>query len=445
MKGKKKLIPILLVSCMLCGCNSQTETTEESTITSSVFQPVLNENGREEIQLSASSLNVTMQEIIVDYNKQSDRYEVVPVVFDGETSFDDQRRRIQLEVTNGGGPDILSDTALQRIDMKPYAEAGTLLDVTDFLTGQGEFVKNVAEANKLEGRMYGIPYSFSMNTMVTSPLMATDRENWTAEYCMQMAQDEGISIFIDAPYGWTREESGLYVLNVLGVGMGGIQLFVDEEQGISSFEEPEFIELLEFSKKYSDLEPKASKKGKYASGEIFCTAVGIGNFDSFWYCDELFEGEPVYIGYPSPQGGQYKITVDSFYINAASPHVAGALDFMQYLLEEEQQRRLVTGYGRFPVKQELLKMMWKEAKEEAIKDTAYETNGIYYAARLMTDKEERIFWEMLEHPIYDQWQNDIWDIIWEEALPFFYGEKPAEEVAKVIDSRVQMYLDERTN
>lgn len=55
----------------------------------------------------------------------------------------------------------------------------------------------------------------------------------------------------------------------------------------------------------------------------------------------------------------------------------------------------------------------------------------------------RIFWAMLEHPIYYQWQNDIWDIVEEEAIPFFYEEKPAQDVANAIDSRVQLYLDER--
>lgn len=444
MKAREKLILILLASCMLCGCNGQAEDTAKATVASSTFQPVLNENGREEIYLSASSLNVTLQEIIVDYNKQSDHYEIVPMVFDWETTFDDQRTRIQLEVTSGGGPDILSYTALQNIDMMSYAKAGVLVDVTDFLAEQGEFVKNVAEANQVEGRMFGIPYSFSLNTMVTSPIMATNSENWTMEYCVQTAQDVGITTFIKAPYGWTSEKSGLYVLNVLGVGMDGIQLFVDEEQGISSFEQPEFIALLDFAKKYSDSEPQASKKGRYASGEIFCTTLGIGNFDSFWYCDKLFEGEPVYMGYPSPQGGRHLITVDSFYINAASSHVAGALDFMEYLLEEEQQRKLVTGYGNLPVKQELLKMIWKEAREEIIDDvTTYEKNGLHYDARPMTEEEENIFWEMLENPMYDRWQNEIWDIVEDEALSFFYGDKPAQEVAKIIDSRVQIYLDER--
>lgn len=435
MRGKKILTAILLVSGMLCGCSGQEETTGTPL-------PVLNENGREEIRLSATSLDLTMQELIVDYNKQSERYEIVYEAFDRDTSWDDQRRRIQLELTGGGGPDILHYTALQNIDMRPYAEAGVFLDVTDFLIGQEEFAKNVAQANQIGDRIYGIPYTFSLSTLVTSPMMATDRENWTMEYCMQTAQEKGSQVFIKAPYGWTREESGLCVMDVLGVGIGDIQPFVDEEQGISSFEQPEFIELLEFSKEYWDSDPEASGKGKYASGEIFCTAMGIGNFDDFWYCEELFEGEPVYMGYPSPQGGQYQISVESFYINAASPHAEGALDFLQYLLAEEQQRRLVTGYGGFPVKQELLETLWKEAKEELVKEIRYEKGDLAYGARLMTDEEERIFWEMLEHPIYWHWQNDIWDIVQEEALPFFYGEKSAEEVADVIDGRVQIYLDE---
>lgn len=443
--GKKKtFIVILLMSSILCGCGGR-DAAAENDIPASIPQPVLNENGKEEIRLSATSLNLTLQEIIVNYNKQSEHYEIVYESFDGDTSWDDQRRRIQLELTGGGGPDILDYTALQNIDMRPYAETGLFLDVTDFLAAQGELVKNVAEANQVGEGIYGVPYSFSIGTMVTSPMMATDRENWTMEYCMRTAQEKGCALFIKAPYGWTREESGLYVMQVLGLGISDIQPFVDEEQGISSFEQPEFIELLEFSKEYWDPDPEASAAGRYASGEIFCTAIGIKDFDSFWYCEELFEGEPVYIGYPSPQGGQYEISVDSFYINAASPHAEGAMDFLQYLLAEEQQRALVTGYGSFPVKQELLEALWKEAKEEKIKDIRYEKGDITYGARLMTDEEERIFWEMLEHPVYWHWQNAIWDIVEEEALPFFYSEKSAGEIADSIDSRVQIYLDERTD
>ena len=37
----------------------------------------------------------------------------------------------------------------------------------------------------------------------------------------------------------------------------------------------------------------------------------------------------------------------------------------------------------------------------------------------------------------------IWDIVQEEAEAYFNGTKKAEEVAEVIDNRVQLYLDEK--
>ncbi len=444
MRGSSKFFTVLLVTGLLCGCAGSNGEKQQDPLPDVTFQPQLNENGREEVRLSTGGLSVTMREIIVDYNKQSDRYEIIPEEFDRTLSYDDQRSRIQLDLAAGEGPDLLSYTALQEVNMSPYAEEGLLLDVTDFLAGEGEFVSHVAEANQLDGRIYGVPYAFSLNTVVTSQEMATDRENWTAEYCMRTAKEKGCTAFIKAPWGWTKEEGGMYVLNVLGVGRPGIQLFVDEERGISSFEQPQFQDLLAFADAYADPEPEMSDREKIASGEIFCTAGGIRGFDGFWYYEAEFEGEPVYMGYPSPQGGQHVIMAESFYINAASPHAQGALDFLRYLLTDEQQRRLAVENRCFPVKQELLERMWQEAKEEKIVDAAYEMDGLYYAARPMTDEEEQIFWEMLEYPVYYQWVNYIWDtIIWEEALPFFHGEKPAEETARAIDSRVQLYLDER--
>ncbi|MCI9071712.1 MAG: ABC transporter substrate-binding protein [Lachnospiraceae bacterium] len=432
MRSKAMLISaILAFSMLISGCKAPTASQ-------------LNEEGREEIQLCISVLDVTMREVIADYNRKSDQYEIVPLEYSGDISIEDWRRRIQLELTNEKGPDILSITALQGINMKPYAESGQFLDVTDFLAKQGNIIRAATEANTIDGRQYGIPFSFSLNTMVTSSSMATDRENWTKDYCMQKTEESNTAVFIGAPYGWTREEAGLYTLNVLGVGMAGIQLFVNEEQGISSFEQQEFIDMLEFAKQYSDPVSGESIKRKQTSGEKFCTTIGLGNFSDFWYCNALFGGKPVYMGYPSPLGGVHQIIVNSFYINAASSHKDGALDFMRYLLTEEVLRKLVTEHGEFPVNQTLLESLWQEAQKECIStETGYEKNGIFYSPRLMTDEEERIFWEMLKDPIYYQWENDIWDIIWEEALPFFYGEKAAAEVAKIVDSKVQLYLDER--
>lgn len=72
----------------------------------------------------------------------------------------------------------------------------------------------------------------------------------------------------------------------------------------------------------------------------------------------------------------------------------------------------------------------------------FQTDDVFYQPRVMTDEEEEIFWEMLDNSVYEQ-SNDIELIIYEEIPAFFDGNKTAEEVAKIIDNRVQLYLDEK--
>lgn len=439
---KTKLITIILImACILCGCGNSEEGPNGTTETER--EPELNENGKEEILLCNTGLSVTLQEMIVEYNTHSSRYEIVPVGPERGTSVDDYRTRLQLELSNGKGPDILSYYTLQNLEMKPFAEKGLLMDVTDFLEEQGNLVEGAVEFNRVNGRLYGVPLSFSIATFITSKRLAGSNEVWTKDTCMQVMQDSGASVFCESPYGWPKEESGLFVLNMLGVGRDGIQLFVNEEEGISSFEQQEFIEMLEFCKTYSDSMTEATKQERIASGEVAYVIGGVSGFKSFWYFDSLFGGNPVYIGYPSPQGGRFELRVASYYINSSSSHKEGALDFLSFLMSEEQQRKMCVEDHVFPVNKDLLETMWAEASEEIIdQNTLYIERGVEYSPRLMTDEEQQIFWNMLKNPVYYQWRNVIWDIVEEEAKPFFYGEKTAREVATIIDGKVQLYLDE---
>ena len=122
------------------------------------------------------------------------------------------------------------------------------------------------------------------------------------------------------------------------------------------------------NKTHADPNPMDSGTEKLASGEIAYSTGSVGSFRSFWYWSELFGGEPSYIGYPSPEGGTHKLIIDSFYINDSSSHKGGALDFLQYLLSEEQQRKIVKESMGFTVNQDLLKVLWEEAKETILNE-----------------------------------------------------------------------------
>ena len=158
---------------------------------------------------------------------------------------------------------------------------------------------------------------------------------------------------------------------------------------------------------------------------------------------------PSYIGYPTNQGGRHKLFCKSYAINNASKHKDGALDFLSFLLSDEQQRLSFNQKEGFPLQKSVLTKLWEEAlqkpyttDDEYTKTIGYESQGIYYEPRKMKEEEAAIFWEMLNNPLYYYYYNPIQEIVAEETQPFFDGKKTAEEVAKVIDNRVQIYLYE---
>lgn len=114
-KLKGRIIPgflnLLLGVCILSGCGR-----------SATAVPKLNEHGREKIVLCAGIKSIGLQSLADEYNSQSDRYEVVITERGKNESIFDYRNRIRLQMTSGGGPDILGTAALQNLDMEPYAE-----------------------------------------------------------------------------------------------------------------------------------------------------------------------------------------------------------------------------------------------------------------------------------------------------------------------------------
>jgi len=60
----------------------------------------------------------------------------------------------------------------------------------------------------------------------------------------------------------------------------------------------------------------------------------------------------------------------------------------------------------------------------------------------LTEEELEGFYELLKHAVRGNSESMIIQIVIEEVSPFLSGQKTAEEVAAIIQSRVQLYLDE---
>ena len=169
-------------------------------------------------------------------------------------------------------------------------------------------------------------------------------------------------------------------------------------------------------------------------------------------------GEPVaFVGYPTSKesgsmiGGQDNLIG----ISSKSPYKEGGWAFIrEALTKESQEVQSRGGNNGFPVMKSALEAQFAADMEEEYyedaegnKEKAPKTTWGYddfeieiYAA---TEEEIAAVRELIEsaNTLY-QYDEQIMTIISEETAAFFEGQKKAEEVADIIQNRIQIYVNE---
>ena len=124
---------------------------------------------------------------------------------------------------------------------------------------------------------------------------------------------------------------------------------------------------------------------------------------------------------------------------------------MRYYLTDDYQENGIE-YA-FPIKLSALEKQGAKAMErpywenedgtKEYYDDTYQLNGVDVKIEPMTQQEVDEFTDFLKS--IDQvgnYSSSLTDIINEEAAAFFADQKSAEEVAKIIQSRIQIYISE---
>ena len=136
-------------------------------------------------------------------------------------------------------------------------------------------------------------------------------------------------------------------------------------------------------------------------------------------------------------------------MSSKSENKEGAWEFLRYFLSYEYQKG---SYG-FPTNLKL----YEELKQEAMQrpyyydendqkveyDASYYLDGVDIPIPPMTEEEvqevEDFLFSLNQVTVYD---DDLMNIITEEAEAYFEGQKSAKEVAAIIQSRAQIYVNE---
>ena len=163
-------------------------------------------------------------------------------------------------------------------------------------------------------------------------------------------------------------------------------------------------------------------------------------------------GEDVsYIGFPTENGkGSYAMANECYAISSRSKNTEAAWEFLRYYLTEEYQSSLQWG---LPVQKKYFDENAKNAlgrpfyiDEEGNKqeyDENFYLNGEAIVLDPLTQEQvDKVVSFILSIDKCYYYNEDIINIVNEEMDAFFTGQKSAQEVAKIIQNRAQIYVNE---
>lgn len=346
------------------------------------------------------------------------------------------RDRIMAELVSGKGPDILY---LSREDLLLFQEKGVLADLEELISPDTiqALLPGAVELGRVEGKLVGLPGEMHARTVCTRPEI-WDGGAWSVSDILNLAEERGDTVEAILP---TDGESLLYYLVLLDLEHSE---FIDWEKNSCSFAGESFVSILETIRTYSLDEAPEYGKDQEMLLEGKCLGV-VGYVTGFIFYEGLHEdfGEDmVAAGFPSETGkGNYLIADGILAINAASTHKEAAAAYLEYVLSVQGQSFCSMLSVRRNMLTEDMVLYGREDNKPYLKE------GENTRMPLATKKDGSVYIgqynEFLESCVpYPDAHTDIANIISEEAAAFFSGDKTAEQTAEVIDSRVQLYLDE---
>ena len=353
--------------------------------------------------------------------------------FDG-SYLEDYRTRIFAELAAGGGPDIM---LVSTQDMRLLQKQGYLLDLRSVLSEEAlnKILPNVIEMGTVDDTLAGLAPAVRTTTAVTLRSI-WDQDTWTLEDVLDlMDTGEFTGVMCQGALGFAPQA----VIKLLtGFGLMDSSL-VDWETGKSYFDSDHFIRLLHVVKACSGIPWNQETWLGTGGCPMGLVDLGISSINGLY--DQYGEDYCV-VGIPSIAGnGNYISCGGVLAVNRKVSDPEAVAAFFKYLLGEEMQDSnwMISERSILKISPEDIeyreeggerKAYWKD-QELRIKEDGTTTFDDYAA----------FLESCVPSPVIAE-EDFIKSIVWEEAEAYINGDKSAEEVAGIIHSRVQLYLDE---
>ena len=439
------------------------------------------------LTLACMYLDWNLRSMIVEYNKTNDEYRINVVDYSEYATDDDYNAgvtKLTTEIISGSVPDIFLTSNLP---IDKYAAKGVIADLNTFMDGgnglsRDYFVPQVMSALEKDGKLYELPTSFSVQTAYALSSIASQYDTWNVAAVQDaMTQlQEGATVFSD---GWTKNTA---LSNCLSRNLSA---FVDWTTGKCEFDSEAFQQLLAFCNSFPAETSDGDGAIAYASsadiavddamwesdatritnGKQLMSTIEMYSFDSYIWSVYAIRDKITFTGYPTEDGSGSSFGLQMpMAISSVTKYPDAAWDFVCSIIKKMNTIDENNYYYGFPISQaafdaEMTDIMTEQYQldengeqvdwdgdgepDRAIRGS-YETmeNGetVYKDVYALTQEELDQILGVINntHSVYD-YDQEILDIITDEVAAYFAGDKDVQTTASMIQSRVNLYVQEQ--
>ncbi|MCR4598494.1 MAG: hypothetical protein K5678_05610 [Acetatifactor sp.] len=356
---------------------------------------------------------------------------------------------LSFAISYGTGSDVTVEDLLQKgyvLDLTPFAEKSEVVHLADYHEKALEICSD-------GGKVAAIPYGLRLGTMIADSELADVKAGWTVSDFMTICHQMEDGEFLKGLDRWT----------VLDLCLApNVSFFVDEKARQCHFDQKEFREVLQFAAEFPD--KKEDFNLYQAKGAIHYTEITqVEEVPRQQF--QAFEDHAVYVGFPTFDGKERNTLGISYDVNVLaicgkSKRAEQAWSFIESYLgtkffdeTDMDARMLGTWQYGISANQDMLRTYIDYIKTEGgpFGCTPQEDYLEYmrknrphdYIGHPLTDEEESLFYDLLEHAEPETVLDKIcMSIITEEAGAYFSEQKDLDEVVGIIQERIQLFLTE---
>ena len=370
--------------------------------------------------------------------------------------------KFNTEVMAGNLPDIIPTN---QIAYRQIASKGLLEDLYPYLDKDPElkredFFPNLLSALEVNGGLYQVVSGFSVETLCGAASIVGDTPGWT--------YDDFNAALEKMPEGCTPLEPYVTRDQVMSSLLyADMDSFVDWTTGKVNFESDNFKQLLQFVKQFpaeynwDEHDNSESTQDLLRQGRQMLTQTYLYGLDSILWNGANFGGQATYIGWPTSSGvGSIMRFENGFAMSRSCADKDAAWEFFRSMLTESgQTNQYNIPSNRNVFNKQLEDFMTPRYRKDADGNILLDENGekieesrgawiddsgvehhIYAMTQEQADEVLAIIETCTKVASYD---TSIYDIVNEQAQAFFADQKSVDEVARLIQSKANIYVNEQ--